>query len=35
MNGADLNLPGKPQVIKIDLTSIFNYDVMVAYGFLG
>ena len=24
MNGADLNLPGKPRVIKIDRTSILN-----------
>ena len=35
MNGADLNLPGKPQVIKIDRTSILNNDGMVASGFLG
>ena len=32
MNGADLNLPGKPRVIKIDRTS---NDSMVACGFLG
>ena len=35
MNGAGLNLPGKTRVIKIDRTSIFNNDAMVAYGFLG
>ena len=35
MNGAGLNLPGKTWVIKIDRTSIFNNDGMVAYGFLG
>ena len=35
MNGADLNLPGKPRVIKIDRTSILNNDGMVACGFLG
>ena len=29
MNGADLNLPGKPRVIKIDRTSIFNNDGMI------
>ena len=34
MNGAGLNLPGKTEVIKIDCTSIFNNDGMVAYGFL-
>ena len=35
MNGANLNLPGKPRVIKIDRTSILNNDGMVAFGFLG
>ena len=35
MNGADLNLPGKPRVIKIDRTSILNNNGMVACGFLG
>ena len=35
MNGADLNLPGKPRVIKIDCTSVLNNDGMVACGFLG
>ena len=36
MNGADLNLPGKSLVIKIDRrTSILNNDGMVACGFLG
>ena len=35
MNGADLNLPGKPRIIKIDRTSILNDDCMVACGFLG
>ena len=35
MNGVGLNLPGKIRVIKIDRTSIFNNDSMVAYGFLG
>ena len=35
MNGAGLNLPGKTRVIKIDSSSIFNNDGMVAYGFLG
>ena len=35
MNGADLNLPGKTWVIKIDRTSILNNDGMVACGFLG
>ena len=35
LNGADLNLPGKPRVIKIDCTSILNNDGMVACGFLG
>ena len=35
MNGADLNLPGKPLVIKIDRTSILNNDGMVACGVLG
>ena len=35
MNGADLNLPGKPRVIKIDRTSILNNDGMVACDFLG
>ena len=35
MNGADLNLPGKTQVIKIDHTSILNNDGMVACRFLG
>ena len=35
MNGADLNLPGKPRVIKTDRTSILNNDGMVAFGFLG
>ena len=35
MNGVDLNLPGKPRVIKIDRTSILNNDGMVACGFLG
>ena len=34
MNGADLNLPGKPRVIKIGRTSILNNDGMVACGFL-
>ena len=34
MNGADLNLPGKPRVIIIDRTSILNNDGMVACGFL-
>ena len=33
MNGADLNLPGETQVIKIDRTSILNNDGMVACGF--
>ena len=35
MNGADLNLPGKPLVFKTDRTSILNNDGMVACGFLG
>ena len=35
MNGADLNLPDKPWVIKIDHTSILNNDGMVACDFLG
>ena len=35
MNGADHNLPGKPQVIKGDRTSILNNDGLVACGFLG
>ena len=35
MNGADLNLLGKPRVIKIDHTSILNNDGMVACGSLG
>ena len=35
MNGADLKLPRKPRVIKIDRTSILNNDGMVACGFLG
>ena len=34
MNGADLNFPGKPRIIKIDRTSILNNDGMVACGFL-
>ena len=34
MNGADLNLPGKP-LVKIDRTSILNNDGMVACGVLG
>ena len=35
MNGADLNLPGTTQVIKIDRTSTLNNDGMVACGFYG
>ena len=35
MNGADLNLPGKPRVIKIDRTPILNNDDRVACGFIG
>ena len=35
MNGAGLNLPGKTRVIKIDRTSIFNNDGIVACGSLG
>ena len=35
MNGADLNLPGKPRVINIDRTSFLNSDGMVACGSLG
>ena len=35
INGANLNLPGKPRVIKIDRTSILNNDGMGACGFLG
>ena len=35
MNGADLNLPGKPRVIKTDHTSILKNDGMVACSFLG
>ena len=35
MNGADLNLPGKPRVTKIDRTSILNNDGMVSCCFLG
>ena len=34
MNDVDLNLPGKPRVIKIYRTSILNNDGMVACGFL-
>ena len=35
MNGADLNLPGKPRAIKIDHTSILSNNGMVARGLLG